>query len=211
MNVIGTRMPKSEQPTAASAKPSARVRLGASLTRWLPQSRLFRKYATLLALLVTTALIVASALGAYVLWQSQKVALGRLQKEKAVGAASQITQFVKEIEGQIGWTTHAALVSGTAGAEQRRFDFIRLLRQVPAITELSYIDAAGIEQLKISRLAMDQIAGKADLSADPKFTQARAKRIWTGPVYFHKESEPYMTMAVSGAARGAGVTAAEVI
>ena len=180
------------------------------LTRWLPQSKLFRKYAALLALLVTTALIAASALGMSFLWQTQKAALGRLQKEKATGAANQIAQFVKEIEGQVGWTTHAALVGGAAGAEQRRFDFIRLLRQVPAITELSYIDAAGIEQLRISRLAMDQIASKADLSNDPKFTQARAKRIWTGPVYFHKESEPYMTMAVSGAARSAGVTGAEV-
>ena len=207
MNVIDTRIPKAEVPVGTAGKAGAR---GGLLTRWIPQSRLFRKYAALLALLVTTALIAASALGMSFLWQTQKAALGRLQKEKATGAANQIAQFVKEIEGQVGWTTHAALVGGTAGAEQRRFDFIRLLRQVPAITELSYIDATGTEQLRISRLAMDQIASKADLSNDPKFTQARAKRIWTGPVYFHKESEPYMTMAVSGAARSAGVTGAEV-
>jgi GAF domain-containing protein/HAMP domain-containing protein len=207
MNVIDTRIPKPEVPVGAAR--TARARNGL-LTRWIPQSRLFRKYAALLAFLVTTALIAASALGMSFLWQTQKAGLGRLQKEKALGAANQISQFVKEIEGQVGWTTHAALVGGAAGAEQRRFDFIRLLRQVPAITELSYIDAAGIEQLRISRLAMDQIASKADLSAEPKFTQARAKRIWTGPVYFHKESEPYMTMAVSGTARSAGVTGAEV-
>ena len=210
MNVVDTRIPKAEAPAGATGKVGARARMGAIAKSWLPQSRLFRKYAALLALLVTTGLIAASALGMSFLWQTQKAALGRLQKEKATGAANQIAQFVKEIEGQVGWTTHAALVGGTAGAEQRRFDFIRLLRQVPAITELSYIDAAGIEQLKISRLAMDQIASKADLSNDPKFVQARAQRIWTGPVYFHKESEPYMTMAVSGAARSAGVTGAEV-
>jgi hypothetical protein len=95
-----------------------------------------------------------------------------------------------------------------APLEQRRFDFYRLQRQVPAITEISYIDPTGREQVRVSRLAMDVFGSQADLSADPRFTEARARRLYRGPVYFRKESEPYMAIAIAEGAQG-GVTAAE--
>jgi signal transduction histidine kinase len=86
-------------------------------------------------------------------------------------------------------------------------DYFRLQRQVPAITELSQLDSSGHEQLRVSRLAMDVIGGGADYSAEPKFKEPRAGRTWFSPVYFRKESEPYMTVAMPS---GAGVTVAEV-
>jgi signal transduction histidine kinase len=99
----------------------------------------------------------------------------------------------------------------TASAlEQRRFDALRLLRQVPAITELAQLDASGKEQLRVSRLAMDAVGVGTDFSKDPKFTEAVAKKIYYGPVYFRRESEPYMTLAMAGARRDAGVSVAEV-
>jgi hypothetical protein len=94
--------------------------------------------------------------------------------------------------------------------EQRRFDALRLLRQVPAITELSQLDATGKEQLRVSRLAMDVVGSGLDLSKDPKFAETVAKKVFYGPVYFRRESEPYMTLAVAGTRRDAGVSVAEV-
>ena len=94
--------------------------------------------------------------------------------------------------------------------EQRRFDALRLLRQVPAITELSQLDSTGKEQLRVSRLAMDVVGSGLDLSKDPKFTETAAKKVYYGPVYFRRESEPYMTLAVAGTRRDAGVSVAEV-
>jgi hypothetical protein len=66
------------------------------------------------------------------------------------------------------------LASPSTGAtiEQRRFDALRLLRQVPAITELSQLDADGKELLKVSRLAMDVVGGGTDYSKQAKFTEA---------------------------------------
>jgi signal transduction histidine kinase len=55
---------------------------------------------------------------------------------------------------------------------------------------------------------MDVIGGHADLSGDPKFTVAKSGRTYFGPVYFRKESEPYMTIAMPQS--GGGVTVAEV-
>src|SRR5215204_5656641 len=119
-----------------------------------------------------------------------------------------VGQFVKEIEGQLGWTVQLPWSASTL--EQRRFDALRLLRQVPAITELSQLDSTGKEQLRVSRLAMDVVGSGLDLSKDPKFAETVAKKVYYGPVYFRRESEPYMTLAVAGTRRDAGVSVAEV-
>ena len=119
-----------------------------------------------------------------------------------------IGQFIKEIESQLGWTTQLPWSASTL--EQRRFDALRLLRQVPAITELAQLDPTGKEQLRVSRLAMDVVGSGLDFSKDPKFTEAVAKKVYYGPVYFRRESEPYMTLALAGTRRDAGVSVAEV-
>jgi len=51
------------------------------------------------------------------------------------GRSSKIDQFIEGIKSQIGWTTQLPWSAGTL--EQRRFDALRLLKQVPAITELT--------------------------------------------------------------------------
>jgi signal transduction histidine kinase len=171
-------------------------------------SRLFRKYVALFVAVVSLSLLTNSLFEVWFSYQENKQALTRIQREQAVAAAGKISQYVKDIEGQIGWTTQ---LPWTASAlEQRRFDALRLLRQVPAITELAQLDASGKEQLRVSRLAMDAVGVGTDYSKDPKFTEAVAKKIYYGPVYFRRESEPYMTLAMAGARRDAGVSVAEV-
>jgi signal transduction histidine kinase len=108
----------------------------------------------------------------------------------------------------VGWTTQLPWTDGTL--DQRRFDALRLLRQVPAITELAQIDAAGREQLKVSRLTMDVVGSGIDYSGKPEFTQAVAKKVYYGPVYFRRESEPYMTLSLAGTRRDTGVSIAQV-
>ena len=93
---------------------------------------------------------------------------------------------------------------------QRRFDYFWFLRQVTAITEISQLDASGKEQLRVSRLGRDVVGSQADFSRDPKFLQARAGKVYFGPVYFRQESEPHMTIAVAGSGAQAGVTVVEV-
>src|SRR6516164_2712510 len=78
--------------------------------------------------------------------------LFRILSLEAEGAAATISQFLKEMESQIGWTTQLPWSVGTM--EQRRTDALRLLRQVPAITEVAFLDGSGIEQDKVSRLAL---------------------------------------------------------
>ena len=175
-----------------------------------PRGRLFWKYVVLFVILVTGALVTSGLVEVYFSYQESKTALVRVQREKAEAAASKIEQFIKEIESQIGWTTHSSFVPRAAALDQRRFDYLRLLRQAPSITEISHLDSTGKEQLRVSRLAMDVAASGADLSAEPKFREAKAGRTYFSPVYFRKESEPYMTIAMAGSGQDAGVTVAEV-
>jgi signal transduction histidine kinase len=169
---------------------------------------LFRKYVGLFLAVVCIALLVNGLSELIFSFQEHKASLIRIQREQAQAAAAKISQFIKEIESQVGWTTQLPWSAGTI--DQRRFDGLRLLRQVPAITELSQLDATGHEQLRVSRLAMDVVASKADFSKDPKFADAVAHKVYYGPVYFRRESEPYMTLSLTGTRRDAGVSVAEV-
>ena len=172
------------------------------------RGRLFRKYVGLFLAVVCVALLTNGLSEIWFSYQEHKAALIRIQREQAEAAAAKISQFIKEIESQVGWTTQLPWSAGTI--DQRRFDGLRLLRQVPAITELSQLDSSGKEQLRVSRLAMDVVASQADLSKEPKFAEAVAHKVYYGPVYFRRESEPYMTLALTGTRRDAGVSVAEV-
>ena len=189
------KAPSSNEPAAPAEKTRAR-------------GRLFRKYVGLFLAVVCVALLTNGLSEIWFSYQEHKAALIRIQREQAEAAAAKISQFIKEIESQVGWTTQLPWSAGTI--DQRRFDGLRLLRQVPAITELSQLDSSGKEQLRVSRLAMDVVASQADLSKEPKFAEAVAHKVYYGPVYFRRESEPYMTLALTGTRRDAGVSVAEV-
>ncbi|MCI0372507.1 MAG: GAF domain-containing protein [candidate division NC10 bacterium] len=175
-----------------------------------PRGHLFRKYVVLFVALVSGALLASGLIEIYFSYQENKTALVRIQREKALAAASRIEQFIKEIERQVGWTTQSPWGARAAALDQRRFDSLRLLRQVPAITEISHLDPSGKEQLRVSRLAMDVVGSQVDFSQEPKFLQAKSGKTYFSAVYFRKESEPYMTLAMAGSREDAGVTVAEV-
>jgi signal transduction histidine kinase/CheY-like chemotaxis protein len=174
----------------------------------MQRGSLFRKYAVYFAGLVTLALIVSGAIGVYFTYQENKAALLGLQQEKAAAAASRIEAYVQEIEHQIGWL--GLPQPGADSPSQRRFDYLRLLRQVPAITDVSQLDRNGKEQLRVSRLGMNVASSGEDYSSDPRFTVPRAGKTYFSPVYFRKETEPYMTVSMAGISESAGTTVAEV-
>jgi beta-lactamase regulating signal transducer with metallopeptidase domain len=127
---------------------------------------------------------------------------------QAEGIADKLAQFINEIQNQIGWITQLPPTAGSN--DQRRFDALRLLRQTPPITELSLLDAQGKEFLKVSRLAMDVVGSGTDYSKEAKFTETVAKKVYYGPVYLRRESEPYMTLGMAGSRYDAGASVVEL-
>ena len=201
MTAIGhqSSLPVDGAPRAgpAPARSQARVRIP-----------LFLKYVVLFFAVVLVALITSGAFQVWFSYQEYKSSLIRIQREQAEAAAAKIGQFVREIQAQVGWTTQLPWSADVL--EQRRFDGLRLLRQVPAVTELAQLDASGHEQLRVSRLATDVVGSQIDYSRNPEFKEAVAHRIYFGPVYFRRESEPYMTLSLAGARRDVGVSVAEI-
>jgi signal transduction histidine kinase len=176
--------------------------------RHLGQGPLFRKYFLLILALVCGALLISGAVGMYFSYQENKVALSSVQREKALGAAARVEQYVRQIEQQLRFAALPQL--GAEGTEQRRIEFLKLQRLVPDITDLAQIGADGREQLSVSRLKMEETEKFADRRQDPAFLGAKPEQTWFGPVYFRKETEPYMQIAVrSGGPRGP-VTVADV-
>jgi signal transduction histidine kinase len=166
------------------------------------------KLALALVGLVSLVLVINGIVSMWLGYNEAKAVALRVQNEKAQSAAERVNGFVSDIENQIGWTTRAEW--SRVGLEQQRYDFIRLLRQAPAITEISYLDRIGKEQLKLSRLEPDAIGSQKDFAEEEKFKRAVADKVWFSPVYFRRGSEPYMTIAVAHAGRNPGVTVAEV-
>ena len=125
-------------------------------------------------------LSVSSAVELYFSYQETKQSIVRLERTKALAAASEIERYLGQIVQHLRGTMQGAIdvsALGTAGigmqagghsraaalAEQREIDFLRLLRNVPAITEVRHLDLAGKEQLRTSRLALDAVAQRSGL------------------------------------------------
>ena len=81
---------------------------------------------------------------------------------------------------------------------------------MPPITELTLIDDRGREQVKVSRLTKDAIGSGIDRSQDAAYLAALERKVHYDGVRFRNASEPYLTIALAGQRRAAGVVVAEV-
>ena len=164
-----------------------------------PRSSLLRKYAVFFLALVIGTLLASGAIEIYFTFQEHKAALFRLQQEKARSAATRIEQFIRDVERELVLLARSPWGSRPMDLAERRFEYRRTLGRVQPIAEIGWIDPAGREQIRVSRLAMDSIGGGADVARTPRFLETRKGQTWFSPVYFRLESEPYMTVAVPGA------------
>jgi hypothetical protein len=158
-------------------------------------------------LLVASAFLIGSAVNVWSTWRETEALLVELQREKAETLARQIDQHLAAVQERIAWTT----TGGSAvSPEQRRLDYLRLLRQVPAIVEVARIDGDGKEVLRVSRLARDTVGSGVDLSRDARFIEAVKRNKYFGPIHFDKRSEPHISVALANGGPTPGVTLAEV-
>jgi len=197
-----------EQMAAASAKETIALEAKEKTMTMLHTGA--RKLVLPALLLVGSAFLINGAVSVWNTWRETETLLVDLKREKAEAASIRIGNFVESIERQIGWTSLPQVVASTSPLEARRFDYVKLLRQVKEITEATYIDREGREQVSVSRLRMDALGSGKDLSSDPRFKAASEGTTYFGKVYFRKNTEPYMAIAVPAGRRGSGVTAVEV-
>ena len=169
---------------------------------------LFRKYVVLFVAVVSLALAINGASDIWFSYREQKALLYRIQRGQAQSAAQKIGQFLNEITAGLAWETQLSWSDSTL--DEWQFDAVRLLRQVPALTEIVQLDAAGREQFRMSREAPDVIRSGVDHSKEAAFIQAMANKVYYGPVYFIDESQPSMTIAMAGVRPEFGIIVGQV-
>ena len=172
------------------------------------RTSLFWKYlATIFAAVVAPPLI-AGGSEAWLGYRDERARLNDILNAEARLAAVKIEDFIDGIRDQLGWTVQ--LPWSEESGERHRLDALRLLRLVPAVESLTLIDAEGRERLFVSRIGLNRIDGRADLSPRPAVRGARANGAWFGPVKFQDGSEPFMKIAVAGNRSSVGIAIAEV-
>jgi hypothetical protein len=177
------------------------------MDRWVsrPSHRRLVQAAAVAALLLISGLVQ----GVFADQEMQRVR-AQVEYEKASAAASTVDQYLRQVERQIAWTLQQPWTTGAGGLDQRRSDYLRLMRQEQAVTEVRYIDSRGMEVVRPEPLDLLLRTGNGDLSGDPRFLLPKPGRPYLSAVYFRNESEPYMTVAIAETGPDAGVVVAEV-
>src|SRR5215207_10743809 len=126
--------------------PGGQVANEAKTFSTLVRGRLFRKYVSLFVAVVCAALMANGLSDIWFSFREQQALLVRIQRDQAEAAATRIAQFVKEIEGHLGWAIQ--LPYSANFFDEWRFDAVRVMRQVPSIMELTQLDVSGHEQIR---------------------------------------------------------------
>ncbi len=99
-------------------RPRPLFREARSLIWGLVQGALFWKYVALFIAVISVALVTDSLINIWLTYQEHRNNLIRFQAAQADAAAARITQFINEIEDQLGWMTHLSWAN--PAIEQRR-------------------------------------------------------------------------------------------
>ncbi|HEX6513718.1 MAG TPA: histidine kinase dimerization/phospho-acceptor domain-containing protein, partial [Chloroflexota bacterium] len=171
--------------------------------------RLFRKYIGYFVVLVSGALLTSAIVQLYFSYQQSQDAVFRVQQVEALRSASQIQAFLTDIEDQIVWAVHSRAV-GLLSEDRLHEDYLRLLRQTPAITDVRHLDRDGVEKQYVSRIDLNEVSTATSYANDPTFQKAKNGKVTFSPVYFRNDSEPYISIAVPEGGVDEGVTLADV-
>jgi signal transduction histidine kinase len=168
---------------------------------------LFRKYAIVLSLLVGVTLLAGVAAEVTFNYNDSLEATTRLQRAEARGAAVRIDGFLGQVRGQL--VEVATLPWAALDARERRQEYLRLMKLVPAIAELRHVDAEGRERLRVSRERRDEVDSMRKVEPPELLAHAQSSAYAFSQTYFKEGSEPYVTLAVKEG-DAAGVSLAEI-
>jgi len=175
-----------------------------------PHRRLIWKYVVVVVTLVAAAIVSVGLTELYFSYQDSKRALTQVERDKASSAATSIEQLTQKLLLELESVAQPPTEQGAAGLKERNDDFHRLLDRDELISQLSYLDASGKEQVRTSPLELDRIGQGPDLSRSAKFIRARAEHQYFGRVYFQRGSRPHMTISVAERGAGRGVVVAVI-
>jgi len=153
--------------------------------------RLLRHYFLISVILVAGGLVASGLLEIFFRYRESKEHLALLQQEAAAVAALKIERFIQDIE-----TAMKAAAKGQGVAPDFKFELKRLFYLAPAITQATILDDRGSQLARLSRLRVVSTGKDSDYSSSTAFQQARQGQSYLSPVFFARNSEPYLTIAL---------------
>jgi class 3 adenylate cyclase/HAMP domain-containing protein len=171
---------------------------------WFLREGLFAKYVMALVGLVVFVLAVNGATETWISYRATKTTLIDAMSEKSEATAKRIDQAISELERQISWVTAASVNK----LELRRNAYAQLLNQISTVTQLTWIDGAGHEVLRLSRTQI-AINSNADYSRDLRFTEAVARGTGFSPAFF-TGTRPFMSISEAHSGFNKDVTVADI-
>src|SRR4051794_33609777 len=156
---------------------------------WFLREGLFAKYVIALVGLVVFVLAVNGAMEIWISYRGIKSSLTDALSEKAEATAKRIQQSMSDLERQINWVTRAS----STKIEDRRADYVQLLRQVPQVSQLSLLSARGREQLRVNRQTVTE-GSNADFMRDLFAETASRGTAYAVPSF--RDGQPVMSISL---------------
>ena len=171
------------------------------------RSPLWRRHALVLSALVTLAIVGFGASEMMVSYSRSRQQIDQLQQSRArevsyaLDVALANVQRHVEAVAALPWSEPELMPPNT-----RREEYARLLRLVPSIDSVAFVDSAGSEVLTVSRRFRDRVApADAPASAAPvPAADAGVQR--HGRLEYENGYDPYLVLELSDAARSTGST-----
>ncbi len=160
------------------------------------RGRLVRHYFLISLVLISGGLITSGVSELYFRYRESAADLVRLQQEITLGAAWKIEQFVEEIERTTRGATKSREITEKGFSPDYQFELRRLLVIAPAISEAVAIDSNGVSRVTASRFPRVLPGGTTTDTVLPALRVVKEGKSYFSSVYFHRDSEPYMTIAV---------------
>ncbi len=196
------------QTSLAAGTPAGRARSGAgslvgrTLLRFRPRS-LFGKYAITIVALVVFVLAVNGTVEAWIIYRESIAKVTDAQRQAATTMTEQVNRLFAGLE-RLTWVTRASAVT----LQDRRSDYLLLLKSEPAVSDVMFVDADGHQQLDVTRDRATMYAD-TDVSQDPAVIRALAQPQSIG-TSLGSGHEPWLVLTMAHSGLRAGATIARI-
>ena len=160
------------------------------------KGRIIRRYFISVLVFVGCGIVLSGLLQIYYQTVESKNQISHLQKEIVGAAAFKVASFIQEIERSMQAICKSREVVAKGLSPEFEFQLRKLLLITSPVTEAVAIDKAGMSYRHISRLRTILPSDQSDRSNTLPYRQAINGESFFGTVYFVKDTEPYMTIAI---------------
>ena len=175
----------------------------------IKRSSLFLKYSKALVALIACAFGLNALIGLWFVYHTSRETAYVQQQRAANAVAQAVEQFFANRRALLGWSLPFSHLEPKEAAHYRRLDFLRILRNDDAASEIIHVAMSGLELLRVSKTGADRINSGHDWSGDPRFWRGVQSEVSFSPAYYRRETDPAISITVSNAIQKEGLIIAE--